>query len=41
MLAHTCSSATTGSAGKTTTKDLLHAALATRYRSAAKNSDSA
>lgn len=39
MLARTCFIGVTGSAGKTTTKDLLHAALAVRYRSA-KNSDS-
>jgi UDP-N-acetylmuramoyl-tripeptide--D-alanyl-D-alanine ligase len=39
VLGRTCFIGVTGSAGKTTTKDLLHAALATRYR-CAKNSDS-
>jgi UDP-N-acetylmuramoyl-tripeptide--D-alanyl-D-alanine ligase len=39
LLPQTCFIGVTGSAGKTTTKELLHAALATRYR-AAKNSDS-
>ncbi len=32
MLSRTCVIGITGSAGKTTTKELLHAALATRYR---------
>jgi len=39
VLARTCFIGVTGSAGKTTTKDLLHAALALRFR-CAKNSDS-
>jgi UDP-N-acetylmuramoyl-tripeptide--D-alanyl-D-alanine ligase len=39
FLTRTCFIGVTGSAGKTTTKDLLHAALAARFRSA-KNSDS-
>jgi UDP-N-acetylmuramyl pentapeptide synthase len=39
LLAQTCFIGVTGSAGKTTTKDLLHAALAMRFR-AAKNWDS-
>ncbi|HEY2418646.1 MAG TPA: Mur ligase family protein [Steroidobacteraceae bacterium] len=39
LLARTCFIGVTGSAGKTTTKDLLHAALAMRFR-AAKNWDS-
>jgi UDP-N-acetylmuramyl pentapeptide synthase len=39
MLPRTCFIGVTGSAGKTTTKDLLHAALADRYR-CTKSSDS-
>ncbi|HEY6455933.1 MAG TPA: Mur ligase family protein [Steroidobacteraceae bacterium] len=39
LLVSTCFIGLTGSAGKTTTKDLLHAALAVRFR-AAKNSES-
>jgi UDP-N-acetylmuramyl pentapeptide synthase len=39
LLSQTCFIGVTGSAGKTTTKELLHAALATRFRSA-KNVDS-
>lgn len=39
LLNRTCFIGVTGSAGKTTTKDLLHAALATRFR-VSKNSDS-
>lgn len=39
LLRRTCFIGVTGSAGKTTTKELLHAALASRYR-CAKNTDS-